>query len=528
MTSPATLLVAPITVDAFDAALAKAHQALAGGASAVEFRVDRQVLAVAQVCALVAASPLPCIITCRHACETGGFDGPEAARVELYAALAAAPKPPLGLDVELAKWEEHRALWRKLAPHVAVPASPRAGRSQLILSSHDFTGRPVDLADRLARMLAEPLCSVPKLAWKAQGLEDCALALRLLAQSPRPAVALAMGEAGMPSRILAKKAGAFMTFAALDKESGTAPGQPLLAEMIGLYRWNDIKPATKVYGVVGCPVGHSMSPAIHNAGFAETGFDGVYVPMRIEEGYENFTRALEAWIQSKELDFGGASVTIPHKENLLRMVEEQGGEAEVLATLIGAANTLGVDASRRLSAANSDYRGLLLPVLAHLGRTESGRLDGLRAAVVGAGGAARAAVAAFAAAGAQVTVFNRSLERAQELAQDFGVLAMPLEALAQTSFDLLVNGTPLGMTPNVDTSPLADGHPALKPGVVVFDTVYNPLETKLLRQAKVAGCACIPGTEMFVLQAAAQFEGWTGQPAPLAVFRNVLGRKLGR
>lgn len=524
-----TLLVAPITVENVPAALARAQLAKELGADAVEYRVDRLADEIEQVKSLVAQSPLRCIVTCRHACETGGFDGPEGQRIKLYEAICALPKPPLAVDVELVKWRAEPKWAKVLGSWLDAPEDRKPGRPKLILSSHDFNGRPEDLADRLAQMLAEPLCGVPKLAWKAKGLEDCALAMRLLKSSPRPAVALAMGEAGMPSRILAKKGGAFMTFAALDKASGTAPGQPLLSEMKNLYRWDDIKPTTKVYGVIGCPVGHSMSPAIHNAGFKEVGFDGVYVPMRIEEGYESFSCALDAWVGCKEMDFCGASVTIPHKENLLWWVGEEGGDIEFLEVKIGAANTLKVNAiSRHVAALNTDYAAILESVAAVTGHVLLG-FGELRVAVVGAGGAARAAVAAFASSGAQVSIFNRTPERGTALANDFGAKSESMDSLAAMKFDILINCTPLGMWPNnLDFSPLSDNHPALAPGVVVFDTVYNPIETKLLKQAKAAGCICIPGTEMFVRQAAAQFSAWTGKDAPLEVFRRILAEKLGK
>ncbi len=538
-----TLLVVPITVENAHQALAKAQLAKAGGADAVEYRVDRLADQPDLVQTVVADSPLPCIVTCRHACETGGFDGPEAQRIALYAALMSAAKAPMAVDVELAKWRAEPEWAKVLGPLLA------AGRTKLILSAHDFNGRPVDLDKRLKQMLEEPLCDVPKLAWKAQGLEDCAIAmdfLKVCTGAGKPGVALAMGEAGMPSRILAKKGGAYMTFAALDQASGTAPGQPLLAEMKNLYRWDAIGKKTKVYGVIGCPVGHSMSPAIHNAGFSAVEFDGVYVPMRIEAGYENFARDLDAWIGCEGMDFSGASVTIPHKENLLRWGKEKKQCVEEFSERMGAANTWTATTLDGPMISNTDFRGIseaIDDVMAPpLGEDP---MDGfqktfwskwekqeLRVAVIGAGGASRAAVAAFSGGRGdgkkqQVVIFNRSEERAKEIAEVFNVQFRPMEFLTNEKFDLLINCTPLGMTPNVDTSPLADNHPALVPGVVVFDTVYNPIETKLLKQAKAAGCICIPGTEMFLHQAAEQFALWTGRSAPLNIFRKVLMEKLG-
>lgn len=508
-----THLVAPIHADDPHGVRERLRAAAAAGADAVELRVDRVPEAREAVAAWVAESPLPCLVTCRHASEGGGFNGPESVRIALYAHLARQAKRPLAVDVEAAHFRAHREAWATALGPLLAPAAP--GGPQLVLSAHDFVRRPDDLADRLAHMLDEPLCGVPKLAWRAQGLEDVALAARLVRLAPKPIAALPMGEAGLPARVLARKWGAFMTFASLDATQATAPGQPTLAEIRGLYRWDALRPSTRVYGVVGCPVGHSKSPLIHNAGFAEVGFDGVYLPLRIEPDAAAFDRALSAWLAEPSLDFHGASVTIPHKENLLRFVREHGGAVAPLAGAIGAANTL-VRAGGRLLADNSDHAGILAALGAHA-------RPGARAAVVGAGGAARAAVAALAGAGCEVTVFNRSPDKAEALAAAFGARAAALADLGRAQFDLLVNGTPLGMHPQVEGSPLEDGHPALRPGTVVFDTVYNPRRTRLLAQAEAAGCHAIQGIEMFIEQAASQFEAWTGRPAPKDVFRRALG-----
>jgi shikimate dehydrogenase len=284
----------------------------------------------------------------------------------------------------------------------------------------------------------------------------------------------------------------------------------------------------RVFGVIGDPVGHSMSPAVHNAGFDATGFNGVYLPLRIPPEYEHFKATVSTWLAMPELHFRGASVTIPHKENLLRFVREQGGSIEPLAEQIGAANTLTVRDDGSLFASNSDYAGALDAVCDGMGITREA-LAGKRVAVIGAGGAARAIVAGFANYGATVVVYNRTTQKAEALAEQFNgktgkVVAARLEKLCDSCCEVFINCTPIGMHPNVDASPIpaAADTKGWGAGAVVFDTVYNPLETKLLRDAKAAGCTVVPGTEMFTRQAAAQFEQWTDTEAPLDVFNEVL------
>ena len=241
-----------------------------------------------------------------------------------------------------------------------------------------------------------------------------------------------------------------------------------------------------------------------------------------------------SWLDYAPLHFRGASVTIPHKQNLLRFVEEQGGAIEPLAAKIGAANTLTVGEDGSLRASNTDYAALLDAVADAWGTDHAG-LAGKRVAVLGAGGAARAAVAGFCHCDARVTVCNRTIARAQQLADEFSVAVQPLAEVDPWAYDLVINTTSVGMHPEVDASPVQFGPASPSPGVsiedkvategggpLVFDTVYNPAETRLLREAKAAGCATLGGREMFLRQGAAQFAGWTGLEPPLEVFREVL------
>ena len=303
--------------------------------------------------------------------------------------------------------------------------------------------------------------------------------------------------------------------------------------MKGLYRWDAVGRDTKVYGVVAHPVGHSMSPAVHNAAFDAAGHDGVYLPLLVNPGYESFKAFMESFVPFDGLDLSGLSVTLPHKENALRYLAENGADVEPLAARIGAVNTIVIDrggAEPRLRGVNTDYAAVLDSITAKMG-VPRGRLADYRVAVIGAGGTGRTAVAALAHYGATVVVYNRSRDKADALAAEFNgksgkVVAAPLEKLCDSCCHVYVNATSVGMSPKVGESPWGDTPPRFTPETVVFDTVYNPMKTKLLGQAEAAGARTIGGVEMFVRQAAAQFEAWTGRPAPVDVMRGVIERKL--
>lgn len=527
-----TRLTVPIMVRDRAAALAAAARAAALGADLVEYRVDvfcPPEVELRELQDLVAESPLPCVVTCRPTWEGGGYDGDEPDRIGLleHAGRGRGGVTPAYLDVELEAYQSSADLREKVGLVVDHAAQPRPGvDTGLILSSHDFQTMPTDLDRRVMAMAEAEACRVIKVAWRARSLRDNLEAFEILRRKLKPTIALCMGEAGLASRVLAKKFGALLTFASLDADAETAPGQPTVEDLKHLYRWDAVREDTRVYGVIGYPVGHSMSPPFHNAGFDETGFNGVYLPMPIPPEYEHFKATVLSWLDYEPLHFRGASVTIPHKANLLRFVEEQGGAIEPLAATIGAANTLTKRDDGSLYASNTDYAALLDAVCAALSIGREG-LAGKALAVLGAGGAARAAVAAFSQYGCRVTVYNRTPDKAQALAGQFEAAANPMDRLGESAYDILINCTPLGMFPQTDATPLPpDKQDILGPGVVVFDTIYNPLETVLLRDAKAAGCLTINGAEMFVRQGAAQFELWTGQAPPLEVVRQVLLEKL--
>ena len=477
------------------------RQAADTGCDTVEFRLDylSPPPEPGQVAAILDAPGLDVIATCRPLREGGKFDGAEADRLAIL--QAAADAGATFIDVE-----------------ADVPSADRP-TGAIILSRHDFETCPDDLDDQVAEMDASD-AAVNKTAFTASSPAEALRAFDTVRNMKKPTIALAMGYAGLPSRILAGKFGAFGTFAALADGQATAPGQPTVAELRELYRWDDIDAATELFGVIGCPVGHSMSPAIHNAAFAAAGINGAYVPLLIEPGAENFNEFLDAVLARPWLNWRGLSVTIPHKHNALEFVGEE--NCDPLAVRIGAVNTITISPDGQVRGDNTDYAAAIDALCDKMGIARED-LAGREVAVLGAGGAGRAIVAALTHYNAKTTIYNRTVSRGEALAADFGAEARGLDALATMNAEIVINCTPIGMHPKIDASPLKKIPDSVK---AVFDTIYNPVRTKLLTAADDAGCLTVTGLDMFVNQAVAQFERWTQKPAPREVMRQVVMQKL--
>jgi 3-dehydroquinate dehydratase/shikimate dehydrogenase len=526
-------------------ALAEARSAKIAGADLIEFRVDQLFSGegdeegLASIVRLVDESPLPCIVTCRAAAEGGDYDGDDAGRVALWEHLGTAsgtrlsPKhPPRYIDVELATYQRSANLRQKIGLAVDHDRQERDLTTSLVLSAHDFNGRPANLTRLIADMDACPAARVNKIAWRARSLRDNLEAFEVLQHRSRPTIALCMGEFGLMSRILAPKFGGFLTFASLRDTSTTAPGQPTIGELVNLYRFRAITPATRVYGIFGWPIAQSRSPHLHNAGFEAVGHDGVYVPLPIPPEWEHFKATLIALLDFKPLDFRGASVTIPHKEHLVRFAREDTARRwtiDSLAARCGAATTIVVSDDGSCRAMNTDASAAVETL-----RTATGTdLAGHRVGILGAGGVARSVSAGLLDAGAAVTIFARNRERAERLIADLVAAGASPERLSVAGWasipdsgcTILANCTPIGMSGSPDSadSPLTpQDMQSLGKSTVIFDTVYNPIETPLLRVARESGRRTADGGAMFVAQAAAQFEAWTGRPAPKELFRRVL------
>lgn len=367
----------------------------------------------------------------------------------------------------------------------------------LVLSWHDMEGTPDDLESIYVRMAAEEP-DVVKVSVTARSVRDLgrliALAARHAADEPR-LVAIAMGPLGVASRILGGRYNAPFGFASASSGRGTAPGQLTAPVLVDSYRVRSIGRDTRVYGLLGSDVQRSLSPAIQNRAFAERGIDAVYVPLQAES-MDAFRDALPA------LALSGWSVTRPYKGAVLGHLDS----VTAPAAEAGSANTV-VAQDGRLVGLSTDGDGVLVPLRK--------RIDpaGRRVAILGAGGAARAAAFALVRAGARVDVLARRADQAREVAAATGSAGAGLEELARVPYDVLVNATPLGSGAFPGESPVSPG--ALRSGSVVFDMVYEPRETPLLAAARARGCPTIDGVEMLVAQAVGQFEAWSGVGAPV-------------
>ena len=403
-----------------------------------------------------------------------------------------------------------------------IDARPRSllrfgGSATTLASYHNFERTP-DLGP-VMRRLAETGADIQKVATKVVRPSDNVRLLGLCRKHPNIVVA-GMGATGVAARLCSPAQGGLFTYAAPDSFTSpdggsaprlegppTAPGQVTASSARRLYRVERGTADTRIYAVVAKPVGHSKSPLIHNRAFRATGYDGIYVPMLVEPGHiGDLVRTV------RRMPLSGVSVTIPHKQSVVEHLDS----IDSLAEGIGAVNTI-YWKNGSLVGTNTDAVGITAP----LGKRMS--LAGASCLVVGNGGAAKAAVVALKQRGVQVVVTGRNPRRVGRLARLHAVEAIEFTQLGDRYFDVLVQATPVGMLPNVEGNLFPDRIPA----DVVFDLVYNPLETALLKRAAEAGKVVVSGIEMFVEQAAAQFRIWTGLDAPRDVMREaVLARTV--
>jgi 3-dehydroquinate dehydratase/shikimate dehydrogenase len=485
-------------------------QARHAGADLAELRVDR-IADRPQVEHLLRSAPsLPVIVTVRSPDEGGNPDQDEAVRRATLLDLARLQ--PAFLDVELATWQRDAA-WRR-ALTTTLDGTP----TQLILSAHDFNATPADLPARMDQ-LESAGGDCHKLAVTPRDTTD---ALRLLAAltdraDPGRWIALAMGDAGLCTRVLAGKFGALLTFATLSDAASSAPGQPTLSDLRGRFRWDALQKDSRVLGVVGWPVGHSQGPLIHNAALAAAGMPHVYLPLPVGPEEADLAAFLEYVHAQPVLGVTGLSVTIPHKVHALRWLEHRGFGVSDVPRRCGAVNTLARDAAGGWHGDNTDVLGIrtaLADVIPDLRKQ--------RALVLGAGGVARAVVVALQAAGADVVITNRTAARATALAAELGGQTVPWSdrGAACAGASLVVNCTSVGMWPAVAESPLPDT--ALRASQVICDTIYRPRRTRLLEDGKSRGCQVVTGVAMFIGQAEAQFRCWFDKNAPADVMAAAL------
>jgi 3-dehydroquinate dehydratase/shikimate dehydrogenase len=447
------------------------------------------------------------IATCRRKEFGGHFAG--SLKAELEVLLNAAEAGCLIVDLEVESAEQATA-----AQLARLRTGLRAAGTALLVSFHDFTHTKG--LERAAERIEAFQPDFVKVVSTARSLADNLAVLKLIEDRSRSAevVGIAMGEEGLVSRVLGLRAGAAFTFASFsggqetDSKLATAPGQLTARTLLDLYRVEQLDYATRIFGVAGNPIAHSLSPLMQNTAFRREGVNAVLLPLKVQKLADLLTLL-------RELPLAGAAVTMPLKQEILPHL----ANSDPLTARIRACNTLRTGADGKLYGFNTDVAGVVRPLEKRL------KLNGARIAVIGAGGAARAAVFGLVDQGAEVFIANVIHEDAVKLAKQAKAHVFKQENLAKSRFDVLINATPCGMAGNKQPMPIKENE--LNAGLV-FDMVYNPLETPLLKLAKERGLPVISGMEMFVQQGARQFEIWTGKPAPEAEMARVVELELRR
>lgn len=388
---------------------------------------------------------------------------------------------------------------------------------RVICSHHDFAGIPPNLNE-----IYEPMSRTParllKLAIAANDSIDCLAVFQLLERAQkdrREIIAIAMGQAGLMTRVLGPSRGSYLTYGSPDESRSTAPGQISAARLRELYRIDHLTRDSRIMGLVGSPVSHSISPNVHNAAFDAVGLDAVYLPFEVRELTSFMKRMADP--RTRELDWNlrGLSVTAPHKTAVIEFLDWLSPAAQE----IGAVNTIVVDGDE-LRGYNTDAIAVLRPVIETMGP-----LRDARCALIGAGGAAKAALWSLKGEGAKVSLFARDAEKGGSLASTFGAEFRTLAGATFNDFDLVINATPLGTHGSFASETIATS-PQLHGARVAYDLVYNPGETLFMKQAREAGCETIGGLSMLVLQGVEQFKLWTGLDAPVDVMRRAAEQAL--
>jgi 3-dehydroquinate dehydratase / shikimate dehydrogenase len=464
----------------------------------IEFRLDylsKPVLGLAKLKTFVEFHPEALIVaTCRRAVGGGKFRGSIASQVDVLAKAAA-----IGchlVDIEL-----------ETAAQLKPSDFNRLRRSaNLIISYHDFRGTK-KLEETFSKIKQYPADFV-KIVTTANSLYDNVVMMKFLEKHSHEhsLIGLCMGEQGVISRVLCVRAGSQFTFAAVNPGEETGPGQLTARTLRDTYRIDQVDAATRVYGVAGDPVSQSLSPAMLNAAFRRENVNAVYLALHAKT-IDDLTACLQ------DIPIAGLSITMPYKEQILKHLDK----SDPWTAKVGACNTLVRSQDGNLYGFNTDVNGVVRPLEVRI------RLQGARVLVLGAGGAARAAVFGLKERGADVSILNRTPAAAQKLAKQARAKAINRSMLKKLEFDVIINATPAGMEGNRDPLPLSDQEMKAR---YFFEMVYTPAETKLTKIARTRGMHVVPGSEMFVQQGARQFEIWTGKPAPLLEMQRVVDHAL--
>jgi len=383
-----------------------------------------------------------------------------------------------------------------------------------IFSFHDFAGVPENLLGNYDIFKNIIDADILKIAVQTDDISDSLAVWKLLEKSKtdkKLLVPIAMGEAGKWTRILGLAHGAPLTYAALEAGGETAPGQITARDMIDVYRVKELNDQTEVYGVVGNPVAHSLSPFMHNAAFRFHKLNSVYIPFEVKNLDRFIKRMVRTETREIEWNLKGFSVTIPHKQSIIKYLDH----IDETALRIGAVNTVKIDGGK-LCGFNTDATGFIAPL-----KNAYGDLRDVKVALLGGGGAARAAIYALKNEAAIVTIVARDSEKAESLAKEFGIelKEFPKKTSIKpqadfNDFDIVVNATPLGTKGSLEneTPAIASQIERVK---LVYDLIYNPFETKFVTEARKANVPTIGGLAMLVAQGMKQFEIWTGKTAPV-------------
>lgn len=430
------------------------------------------------------------IATCRRTAAGGKYRGSAANQLIYLAEALSAGCTWYDLDIETAA----------MAPRGLVDVLVGEGRQ--IVSAHYFRKAPANLK-KIAATLAAYKPEARKIAVQCDTIAKSVEVIEL-ARGRSNFVAVPMGEVALPARVLSLRHGSGLTFAPVEQD--TAPGQVPLDVLTQLYRPDKLTSKTRVYGVIGDPIGHSLSPRLHNAGFQAAKVDAVFLPFLVRD-LKDFLSAI------KPLGIRGFAVTLPHKQAILHHLDS----VDPMAEAIGAVNTVTVSTSGKLHGLNTDYIGVLRALDSRI------PFQGSRVLIVGAGGAARAVAYALAESGSLVSITARRPQQAESLARAVNGDAVARAKVRGQFFDAIVNTTPVGMHPNESASPLGPDELNTR---LVFDLIYRPDVTKLMQLAQRRGIETVSGLDMFVAQGVAQWEIWTGRLAPVALMGAAVKRAL--
>ncbi|KAL6324368.1 hypothetical protein AAG906_012972 [Vitis piasezkii] len=507
-----TLLCTPLMGTTVEQMLTEMRKAKEIGADIVEIRLDclRNFSPAQDLQILIKQSPLPTLVTYRPIWEGGQYEGDENKRQDALRLAMELGASYIDVELEVAH-EFNNSIYGKKPQNFKV-----------IVSSHNFHNTPSTeaIGNLVARIQASG-ADIVKIATTALDITDVARVLQVTVHSQVPTIAIVMGERGLISRLLSPKFGGYLTYGALEAGAISAPGQPTAKDLLDLYNFRLIKPDTKVYGIIGKPVGHSKSPLLFNAAFKKVGLNAVYVHLLVDD-VEKFFNTYSA------PDFiSGCSCTIPHKEVAIKCMDT----IDPIARKIGAINNIVRKPDGKLTAFNTDYIGAIEAIEDGLRESNGSSpavgspLAGKLFVVLGAGGAGKSLAYGAKEKGARVVVANRTFERAKDLADKVGGQALTLEEIENFHPEegmILANTTSVGMKPKINDTPIPKH--ALKHYSLVFDAIYTPKDTRLLREAKESGKIIVYGTEMLIRQGFEQYKNFTGLPAPEELFRELMSK----